>query len=178
MKLLAVFAASAYATADLKATQVNDAAFIKALNSIPGASAPHPHISPRARRQRRSLTPLFSFARHSLTPPRLYPPTLPAGTWSAHANGKFEGMTLADAARLMGTKRSAERRARLPVTTIPVDAAAIPATFNATSAWPQCASVIGHIRDQSDCGCCWVRGARSHSRAGVRAHTRPRPPPP
>ena len=74
-------------------------------------------------------------------------------TWRAGMNGKFVNMTLGEAKRLMGAKRDPKRRAALPV----VDrVAAVPATFNATDAWPQCAAVIGHIRDQSDCGCCWV----------------------
>lgn len=36
---------------------------------------------------------------------------------------------------------------------------ALPTDFNSTTNWPQCASIIGHIRDQSDCGCCWAFGS-------------------
>lgn len=32
----------------------------------------------------------------------------------------------------------------------------IPASFDSAAAWPQCARLIGDIRDQSDCGCCWA----------------------
>jgi len=32
----------------------------------------------------------------------------------------------------------------------------IPDSFDAASKWPQCARVIGDIRDQSNCGCCWA----------------------
>ena len=73
-------------------------------------------------------------------------------------NSKFVNMTLAQAKRLMGTKRDPKRRAALPVSTEPAPAA-IPAHFNGTQAFPQCAGVIGHIRDQSDCGCCWAFGS-------------------
>jgi cathepsin B len=78
------------------------------------------------------------------------------GSWVAGVNGKFVGMTLEEAKRFMGTRRDPKRRAALPLSTLkPLSAAAIPTNFNATSAFPQCASTIGHIRDQSDCGCCW-----------------------
>ena len=32
----------------------------------------------------------------------------------------------------------------------------IPESFDVRSAWPECASVTGHIRDQSSCGSCWA----------------------
>jgi hypothetical protein len=63
-------------------------------------------------------------------------------------------MTVREAQRLMGARRDPARRAALPV--VSYVAASIPAHFNATQAWPQCAGVIGHIRDQSDCGSCWA----------------------
>lgn len=31
----------------------------------------------------------------------------------------------------------------------------VPITFDARSKWPSC-SMIGEIRDQGGCGCCWV----------------------
>jgi len=37
-------------------------------------------------------------------------------------------------------------------------ASQIPNRFDAREQWPQCASVIGRIRDQSDCGACWAFG--------------------
>lgn len=71
--------------------------------------------------------------------------------WTAGVNTKFEGKTLDEVRSLMGAKRDPKRRAALRLSTIE-PLAAPPATFNSTQAWPQCASVIGHIRDQSDCG--------------------------
>jgi cathepsin B len=35
-------------------------------------------------------------------------------------------------------------------------AASIPASFDSAENWPQCAKIIGDIRDQSNCGCCWA----------------------
>lgn len=37
--------------------------------------------------------------------------------------------------------------------------AGIPEAFDAETHWPHCAKVIGDIRDQSNCGCCWAFGA-------------------
>jgi cathepsin B len=76
------------------------------------------------------------------------------GSWRAGLNSKFFNMTVREAQRLMGARRDPARRAALPV--VSYVAASIPAHFNATQAWPQCAGVIGHIRDQSDCGSCWA----------------------
>merc|ERR1719192_2247244 len=33
-----------------------------------------------------------------------------------------------------------------------------PTDFDARTNWPECASVIGHIRDQANCGSCWAHG--------------------
>jgi len=33
---------------------------------------------------------------------------------------------------------------------------AIPDSFDSETNWPQCAKIIGDIRDQSNCGCCWA----------------------
>jgi len=32
----------------------------------------------------------------------------------------------------------------------------IPDSFDSATKWPQCAKIIGDIRDQSGCGCCWA----------------------
>jgi len=37
----------------------------------------------------------------------------------------------------------------------------IPTEFDSESNWPACSKVIGDIRDQSNCGCCWAFGAAS-----------------
>jgi len=37
----------------------------------------------------------------------------------------------------------------------------VPESFDSETNWPHCAKVIGDIRDQSMCGCCWAFGAAS-----------------
>merc|ERR1711967_91051 len=38
----------------------------------------------------------------------------------------------------------------------PQEGPAIPDSFDSETNWPKCAKVIGDIRDQSMCGCCWA----------------------
>ena len=74
--------------------------------------------------------------------------------WTAGVNQKFINATKEDVKRLLGTRvGTPEQIAKynaLPVMNYVADA--IPASFNATANWAQCANIIGHIRDQSDCG--------------------------
>jgi cathepsin B len=82
-------------------------------------------------------------------------------TASVSPSHKFYNMSLGEAKRFMGAKRDPTRRAAMATVDVPAsfDSSALPATFNATAAFPYCSSVIGHIRDQSDCGCCWAFGS-------------------
>lgn len=41
----------------------------------------------------------------------------------------------------------------------PLTGRAIPDDFDSAEAFPQCAKLIGDIRDQSNCGCCWAFSA-------------------
>lgn len=81
-----------------------------------------------------------------------------ATTWKAGYNERFEGMTLGDVATLCGTDMEKEAQVQLPVRTIevPMD---LPAQFDARVGFAECKDVIGHIRDQSDCGSCWAFGS-------------------
>merc|ERR1719321_1675097 len=37
-----------------------------------------------------------------------------------------------------------------------INDADVPDSFDSEQNWPQCAKIIGDIRDQSNCGCCWA----------------------
>ena len=94
---------------------------------------------------------------------------MPGLTWTAGANPRFKGTPVGSAAELCGVnmeeqvgglrvaiaqgKVEAETRALTPA-----EVAALPDSFDSVAHWPQCAKVIGDIRDQSACGCCWAFG--------------------
>jgi cathepsin B len=84
----------------------------------------------------------------------------PGATWTAGKNEHFKDFPASSFKHLLGVKRTAEGSARLP-SLLPTDVpmATIPDSFDARTAWPHCADVIGEVRDQSHCGSCWAFGA-------------------
>lgn len=87
----------------------------------------------------------------------------PGVLWTAGINGRFEHEPLGASKILAGVKpeamakRAEYAKARMPLTSL----APIPDSFDSEANWPHCAKVIGDIRDQSMCGCCWAFGAAS-----------------
>jgi cathepsin B len=77
-------------------------------------------------------------------------------TWKAGRN--FDVNTpICHVRGLLGVLPKKANAPKLPVKTHAVNLDAIPESFDAREAWPECASIIGEIRDQASCGSCWVQ---------------------
>jgi hypothetical protein len=59
--------------------------------------------------------------------------------------------------------------------------APLPESFDAREEWPECAAIIGAVRNQGDCGSCWAFGAVEvladrhciHSKGAIAKHLSP-----
>jgi len=91
----------------------------------------------------------------------------PNMTWKAGHNPRFRGQPVGASKDLCGVNHDSFLRVSKKVASghiIKVDAPAgftVPESFDSEENWPQCAKVIGDIRDQSNCGCCWAFGGAS-----------------
>ena len=86
----------------------------------------------------------------------------PHATWKATRNVRFANATVADVKRLLGTIMPGEQGYIGPDverTSFKLGAQDIPESFDVREAWPKCASITGHVRDQSNCGSCWAFGS-------------------
>lgn len=64
--------------------------------------------------------------------------------------------------RFLGTIVDPELRCNLKnVDNTDYDMSEMPESFDSEENWPNCKEIIGDIRDQSNCGCCWAFGAAS-----------------
>lgn len=83
-------------------------------------------------------------------------------TWKADYNLKFARASVGEAKRLMGTKMEGQEVEnalnRLNIREEP-PLSDLPTHFDSRTNWPECSQVIGHIRDQADCGSCWAFGS-------------------
>jgi len=83
----------------------------------------------------------------------------PHTNWVAGVNEKFEGASLKELKAIMGTIVDPDWTIHLPVKhSFAVSDATLPENFDSRTNWPECADVINHIRDQSNCGSCWAHG--------------------
>lgn len=83
----------------------------------------------------------------------------PTSTWTAGVNEKFVNMSRSEIKKMMGTVVDPAWRIRSEPREVEDNFVGdLPKEFNAAEKWPQCASVINHIRDQSNCGSCWAHG--------------------
>jgi cathepsin B len=83
-------------------------------------------------------------------------------TWKAAVPTRFANATVADVKKLLGTVMPGEEGYYAPETKKTVFStpnSAVPESFDVRDKWPQCASVVGRVRDQSNCGSCWAFGS-------------------
>ena len=94
----------------------------------------------------------------------------PGVLWKASVQPRFAGSPIGASKNLLGSLPLTDAAISLGVAagthTRPsaaelaaIVASDIPASFDSAANWPECVEVIGDIRDQSDCGCCWAFAA-------------------
>jgi len=77
--------------------------------------------------------------------------------WTAGFNTRFNNLPLTAMKSLTGVKPDSWGMVQaIPRENSTIDDSAIPDSFDSETNWPKCAKVIGDIRDQSMCGCCWA----------------------
>jgi cathepsin B len=86
----------------------------------------------------------------------------PGVTWTASAHPRFAAEAPGASKTLLGVKgnwtetiEKAVARGQM-VRLLHDSMTEIPESFDSATQWPHCAKIIGDIRDQSNCGCCWA----------------------
>lgn len=82
----------------------------------------------------------------------------PKSSWKATKNAKFDGASQKEIKKIMGTVVDPEWTIKAHTKTFAPSNVTLPTNFDARVQWPECAGVIGFVRDQSDCGSCWAHG--------------------
>eukprot|EP00656_Telonema_subtile_P028876 TRINITY_DN315_c0_g1_i2.p1 TRINITY_DN315_c0_g1~~TRINITY_DN315_c0_g1_i2.p1 ORF type:complete len:380 (-),score=90.86 TRINITY_DN315_c0_g1_i2:179-1318(-) len=77
--------------------------------------------------------------------------------WKAGMNTRFNNLPRSAMKSLTGVKADSWGMVQaIPRANFTIEDSAIPESFDSEANWPKCAKVIGDIRDQSMCGCCWA----------------------
>jgi len=89
----------------------------------------------------------------------------PKSLWKAGVN-RFSHQPIGASKSLLGVKEGHREMLQKKVqegtmNLVQATGKALPDDFDSATEWPQCAKVIGDIRDQSNCGCCWAFGSAS-----------------
>ena len=86
-------------------------------------------------------------------------------TWTAGWNSRFAGQPIDAIKRQLGVLDVNPPPHKRPAYKVHTgfDIAALPDSFDSREQWPNCPT-IKEIRDQSDCGSCWVR-KQNHQRS-------------
>merc|ERR1712110_516744 len=85
--------------------------------------------------------------------------------WTAAAHPRFSNLAPGASMDMNGVKGDQKaiiadlvKRGEIVEHFADVTNAVVPDAFDSAQHWPQCAKIIGDIRDQSNCGCCWAFG--------------------
>jgi len=90
----------------------------------------------------------------------------PGVLWTAAPQDRFASEAPGASKNLMGVKGNWTASIEAAIASGKIErfqpeltAEQIPDNFDSATNWPKCAKIIGDIRDQSNCGCCWAFGA-------------------
>jgi len=89
----------------------------------------------------------------------------PGVLWTAAPQDRFASEAPGASKHMMGVKGDWRASIEAAIASGKVEryqeltAMEVPADFDSETNWPKCAKIIGDIRDQSNCGCCWAFGA-------------------